>query len=54
MCIRDRMFWGNGGGQKSGDYSSPNGKVVNSAIKAWDLTGGTGVYSDKGPVFIII
>ncbi len=42
------MFWGNGGGQKSGDYSSPNGKVVNSAIKAWDLTGGTGFYSDKG------
>lgn len=42
------MFWGNGGGQKSGDYSSPLGKVVNSATEALDFTGGTGFYSDRG------
>jgi iron complex outermembrane receptor protein len=42
------MFWGGGGGQRTGDYSSPEGKVNNS--KAWisNASGGVGWFGDKG------
>ncbi len=42
------LVWTNGGGQKSGDYSSPRGKVLNSALRNYDFTGGSGYFTDKG------
>lgn len=42
------LVWGNGGGQKSGDYSSARGKVPNTALRNYDFTGGSGYYTDKG------
>jgi iron complex outermembrane recepter protein len=42
------MVWSNGGAQKSGDYSSPLGKVLNSGTKSVDFMGGTGYYGQKG------
>lgn len=42
------MVWSNGGAQKSGDYSSPLGKVLNSGTKNLDFTGGAGYYGEKG------
>lgn len=41
------MVWGNGGAQKSGDYSSPLGKVLNSGTKSLDFNGGAGYYGEK-------
>ena len=42
------MFWGGGGGQRTGDYSSPEGKVENS--KAWisNASSGLGWFADRG------
>ncbi len=42
------LVWGNGGGQKSGDYSSALGKVLNSGLRNYDFTGGSGYFRDKG------
>ena len=41
------MGWANGGGQKSGDYGTPLGKVLNSGTRAFDFTGGGGYYGEK-------
>lgn len=42
------LFWGNGGGQRSGDYSTPIGKVRNSFSKAGSLSTGLGYFPNKG------
>lgn len=42
------LVWGNGGGQKSGDYSSPRGKVLNTGLHNYDFTGGSGYFTEKG------
>jgi iron complex outermembrane recepter protein len=42
------LFWGNGGGQRSGDYSSPIGKVRNSFSKAGSFSTGLGYFPEKG------
>ena len=42
------LFWGNGGGQRSGDYSTPIGKVRNSFSKAGSFSTGLGYFPDKG------
>ncbi|MGH9803309.1 MAG: TonB-dependent receptor, partial [Blastocatellia bacterium] len=42
------LVWGNGGGQKSGDYSSALGKVLNTGLRNYDFTGGSGYFTDKG------
>lgn len=42
------LMWGNGGGQKSGDYSSALGKVLNSGLRNYDFTGGSGYFTGKG------
>ena len=42
------LFWGNGGGQRSGDYSTPIGKVRNSFSKAASFSTGLGYFPEKG------
>ena len=41
------MTWANGGGQKSGDYHSPLGQVLNSGTRGFDFNGGGGYYGEK-------
>jgi len=42
------LVWGNGGGQRSGDYSTPSGKVRNSFSKAGSFSTGFGYFPEKG------
>ena len=42
------LFWGNGGGQRSGDYSTPIGKVRNSFSREENFPPGFGYYPDQG------
>jgi iron complex outermembrane recepter protein len=42
------LVWGNGGGQRSGDYSTPIGKVRNSFSKAGSFSTGFGYFPEKG------
>lgn len=44
------MFWGNGSGQRTSDYTAGGdfGKVINSFTRSATGTGGFGYYSDKG------
>ncbi|NOT61228.1 MAG: TonB-dependent receptor [Acidobacteria bacterium] len=41
------MVWANGGGQKSGDYGTPLGRILNSGTRAFDFNGGGGYYGQK-------
>ena len=41
------MFWGGGGGQRTGDYSSPEGTVKNSKSRVTNGKLGLGWYSDS-------
>jgi len=41
------MVWANGGAQKSSDYQTPLGKILNSGTEARDITGGAGYYGEK-------
>ena len=42
------LFWGNAGGQRSGDYSSSLGEVRNSFSREISAQTGFGYYADKG------
>ncbi len=42
------LFWGNGGGQRSGDYDTPIGRVQNSFSREGSAAAGVGYYRDKG------
>jgi len=42
------LFWANGGGQRSGDYDTPLGIVLNSFSRESDLALGVGYYPTKG------
>ena len=42
------MFWGGGGGQRTGDYSSPMGKVDNSGASITNTSAGFGWFADQG------
>ena len=42
------LFWGNGGGQRSGDYDTPIGRVENSFSREGSASAGFGVYPEKG------
>lgn len=42
------MFWGGGGGQRTGDYSSPEGPVANSEAWTSNASAGLGWFADKG------
>ena len=42
------LFWANGGGQRSGDYSTPLGRVRNSFSREENFSSGLGYYPDKG------
>lgn len=41
------MVWGNGTGQRTGDYDTPAGEVLNSKSRAGSGLGGFGRYADK-------
>jgi iron complex outermembrane recepter protein len=41
------LMWGDGGGQRSGDYASPAGRVSNSQANIKDALGGLGHYGEK-------
>lgn len=42
------LLWGNGGGQRSGDYSTPIGRVRNSFSREENVSAGFGYYPTKG------
>ncbi len=42
------LFWGNGGGLRSGEYKTPLGKVLNSYSRESNGSGGFGYYAGKG------
>jgi len=42
------LFWGNGGGQRIGDYSTPIGDVHNSFSREGNFAAGVGYYATKG------
>lgn len=42
------LFWGNGGGQRTGDYQTPLGMVPNSFSRNLGLGAGVGYYRPKG------
>ena len=41
------MIWGGGGGQRSGDYSTPEGKAFNSGTRVANAYGGVGWYGNR-------
>lgn len=42
------LVWGNAGGQRSGDYSTPLGEVENSFSREVSAAAGVGYYRDRG------
>ncbi len=42
------LFWGNGSGQRTGDYDTPLGRVPNSKSRVSSGTGGLGYYGNRG------
>jgi iron complex outermembrane receptor protein len=42
------LLWANGGGQRSGDYNTPIGRVENSFSREGSAAAGFGYYRDKG------
>jgi iron complex outermembrane receptor protein len=42
------LFWGNGGGQRNGNYKTRLGEVPNSFSRNYGLGAGVGYYRDKG------
>ena len=46
--VRSWLLWGNGGAQRSGDYSTPLGRVRNSFTRDWNGAVGFGYYPQKG------
>jgi iron complex outermembrane receptor protein len=41
------LFWGNGSGQRAGDYETPIGRITNSFTREGAGSGGLGYYSPK-------
>jgi iron complex outermembrane receptor protein len=42
------IFWGNGSGQRLGDYEAPQiGRIINSTAQSGSGTGGTGYFGEK-------
>jgi iron complex outermembrane recepter protein len=39
--------WGSGGGQRTGDYHTPLGRIFNSESKSYDVTGGAGYFGKR-------
>ncbi|HST21445.1 MAG TPA: TonB-dependent receptor [Blastocatellia bacterium] len=42
------LFWGNGGGQRSGDYDTPLGRITNSYTLGGNGSAGFGYFPSKG------
>ncbi len=42
------LFWGNGGGQRAGNYRTPLGTIANSFATTGNATGGVGYFGGKG------
>ncbi|MFN0166745.1 MAG: TonB-dependent receptor [Bryobacteraceae bacterium] len=45
--VKDWLFWGGGGGQRTGDYSTPIGKIENSHTRLSNTFAGAGWYGRK-------
>ena len=45
--LKNWLFWGSGGGQRSGDYQTPIGRVTNSYTREGNGAGGLGYYPAK-------
>ncbi len=45
--VKDWIFWGGGGGQRTGDYRTPVGTVDNSGTQLKHTTAGLGRYGEK-------
>jgi iron complex outermembrane receptor protein len=43
----DWLVWGHGGGQRTGDYDTPAGRIANSYTQAGNGTGGFGYYRQR-------
>jgi len=43
----DWLFWGSGGGQRTGDYHAPSGVVENSKTRSSNASAGFGRYTDR-------
>lgn len=41
------LVWGGGGGQRTGDYKTPEGRIPNSKSRTSSARGGFGYYSDR-------
>ncbi|MBA3320708.1 MAG: TonB-dependent receptor [Pyrinomonadaceae bacterium] len=48
LGVGNFMIWGNGSGQRTGDYDTPLGPVPNSKTRSAGGLGGFGYYADKG------
>ena len=46
--VRDFLIFGNGGAQKTNDYRTPEGTVLNSFARTGSVTGGAGWFPRKG------
>lgn len=46
--IANYLIWAMGGGQRTGDYKTPIGKIENSAANLRQLSAGLGRYADRG------
>jgi iron complex outermembrane receptor protein len=42
------LFWGNGGGQRSGNYDTPSGEIQNSFSREGNVAAGLGYYPARG------
>ncbi|MFM8394717.1 MAG: TonB-dependent receptor [Acidobacteriota bacterium] len=42
------LFWGNGGGQRAGNYRTPLGTIANSFARTGNASGGVGYFGGKG------
>lgn len=45
--FKEWLIWGSGGGQRTGDYSTPIGKIENSGTQVTNSSGGFGRYGKK-------
>ena len=45
--VKNWMFWGSGGGVRTSDYNTPEGKVFNSRARQVNGSGGFGFYGER-------
>lgn len=48
LGTKNWLFWANGGGQQTGNYRTPLGKITNSFVRSGNGSGGIGYFGGKG------